>query len=187
MSSPDKYKVMHTSHIHESAAKHVSGSAVYIDDMVEPVGTCHAYLGLSEVAHAKITRLDLKAVVRAKGVICVLTANDIIGANDVSPTGLNDEPVFATDIVQFWGQPIFGVVASTREEARRAAKLAVVEYEPLPALLDIDAANEAGGELVTKPLTLRRGELAAAMENAPLRLKGEMVIGGQDHFYLEGQ
>ena len=187
MSSPDKYKVMHTSHIHESAAKHVSGSAVYIDDMVEPVGTCHAYLGLSEVAHAKITRLDLKAVVRAKGVICVLTANDIVGANDVSPTGLNDEPVFATDIVQFWGQPIFGVVASTRDEARRAAKLAVVEYEPLPALLDIDAAREAGGELVTKPLTLKRGELSTAMENAPLNLKGEMVIGGQDHFYLEGQ
>ncbi len=187
MSLTDKFKVIHSSHVHESAEKHVCGSAVYIDDMVEPARTCHAYLGLSEVAHAKIVRLDLKRVVDAKGVICVLSANDIAGPNDVSPTGLNDEPVFATGVVQFWGQPIFAVVAETREEARRAAKLAIVEYDPLPAVLDIESATKAGGKLVTKPLTLKRGGLKKAMKNAPLRLSGEMKIGGQDHFYLEGQ
>lgn len=180
-------KVIHTSIIHDSAAKHVSGTATYIDDMAEPRGTCHAYLGLSECAHGKITSLDLTAVESADGVICVLLAKDIPGPNDISPTGLNDEPVFAADEVQFWGQPIFGVVAETRDQARRAARLAVVEYEKKPADLNIDAALKNGGSVVTKPLTLQRGDVASAMDKAPNILSGTMEIGGQDHFYLEGQ
>jgi len=179
-------RVTAKSDIHDSAIKHVSGEARYIDDMGEPQGTCHAYLGFSECAHGKITLMDLSAVARAEGVICLLGGNDIIGGNDISPTGLNDEPVFATDRVEFWGQPIFAVVAKTRDQARRAARLAVVEYEELTPVLNIEQAQKNGGELVTKPLTLRLNEVDAALKNSPNRISGKMVIGGQDHFYLEG-
>ncbi|MCF6327174.1 MAG: xanthine dehydrogenase molybdopterin binding subunit [Devosiaceae bacterium] len=174
------------SDIHDSAKKHVLGSAIYIDDIVEPVGTCHAYLGLSECAHGHIKSMDLSEVEKANGVICILGPNDITGPNDISPTGLNDEPVFATKRVEFFGQPIFGVVAKTRDQARRAARLAKVEYETLPHATNIEQAQKNGGELVTKPLTLKRGDVAVAMKAAPLHLSGKMEIGGQDHFYLEG-
>ncbi len=174
------------SDIHDSAEKHVTGRAVYIDDMAEPEGTCHAYLGLSECAHAKIISMDLSAVERADGVICVLDAGDIGGENDISPTGMDDEPIFARGRVEFFGQPLFGVVANTRDQARRAARMVRVEYEELPALLDIGQARAGGGELVTEPLTLERGDVEGAMKKSPNRLKGRMIVGGQDHFYLEG-
>ena len=180
-------KVTHTSVAHDSAEKHVSGRATYIDDMVEPACTCHASLGLSERAHAKIISLDLETVRGAPGVVAVLTEKDIPGHNDISPTGLNDEPVFATDEVQFFGQPLFCVVAETREQARRAARLAKVVYEDLPGALTIAQAEEAGSALVTAPLTLRRSDAEKAMESARHSLSGTMEIGGQDHFYLEGQ
>ncbi len=180
-------EVTHTSVVHDSAEKHVRGCATYIDDMVEPAGTCHACLGLSQRAHAKIISLDLETVRGAPGVIAVLTHKDIPGRNDISPTGLNDEPVFAESEVQFFGQPMFGVVAKTREQARRAASLAKVVYEDLPKALTIRQAETTGSALVTAPLTLRRGDAKKAMKKAQHRLSGTMEIGGQDHFYLEGQ
>ena len=79
---------------HDSAIRHVTGTATYTDDIAEPIGTLHAYLGLSDVAHGRITEMDLEAVRAAPGVVDVLTARDIPGVNDISPTGLNDEPVF---------------------------------------------------------------------------------------------
>ncbi|MCC0031496.1 MAG: xanthine dehydrogenase molybdopterin binding subunit, partial [Brucellaceae bacterium] len=110
---------VHTSQRHDSAHKHVTGTAVYADDEMEPVGTLHAYLGLSEAAHAEIVSVDLSAVERAPGVVGVLTGDDIPGANDVSPTGKHDDPVFAEGKTEFWGQPLFAVVAETRDQARR--------------------------------------------------------------------
>ena len=87
---------------HDSAIKHVTGSAEYCDDIAEPVGTLHAYLGLSTRAHALLRDVDLDAVRAAPGVVGVLTAGDIPGVNDVSPTGRDDEPIFATEKVEFW-------------------------------------------------------------------------------------
>ena len=171
---------------HDSAHKHVSGQAEYTDDIPEPVGTLHAYLGLSEVAHARIVSIDLSAVRAVPGVIGVLMAEDIPGENDVSPTGLHDEPIFATGTVQFLGQPIFAVVAETRDAARRAARLAKVEYEALPHATDVAAARAAGYPNVTAPLKLERGDAASAMQSATHSIKGKMTIGGQDHMYLEG-
>ena len=171
---------------HDSAWKHVSGSATYIDDVAAPAGLLHVYLGISARAHARITRLDLDPVRRAAGVALVLTAADIPGVNDTSPTHRHDEPLLAIGVVEYAGQPLFAVAASTRDEARRAARLAVVEYEDLPALLDVEAAGP-DGKLVTDPLTLTRGDAAAALAKAPHRIVGKMAIGGQDHFYLEGQ
>ncbi|MFC5585152.1 xanthine dehydrogenase molybdopterin binding subunit [Nitratireductor kimnyeongensis] len=171
---------------HDSAHKHVSGEAVYIDDMPEPVGTLHACLGLSEVAHGAITNIDLSKVRAAPGVVTVLTADDIPGENDISPTGLHDEPIFANERVQFFGQPIFAVIADTREAARRAGRLAKINYAEEPALIDIADAG-ADARLVTAPLKLERGDSAAAIAAAPHSIKGQMRVGGQDHFYLEGQ
>ena len=172
---------------HDSATKHVAGRADYIDDLPEPEGTLHCYIGLSERAHAEIVSLDLDAVRSAPGVVGVLTAEDIPGENDVSSVHAHDEPVFATQRVQFWGQPIFAVIAETREAARRASKLARIEYKDLPALLSIEAALDSAKVLVTEPLTLARGDVEAGLANAERRVKGRIGIGGQEHFYLEGQ
>ncbi|WP_323765328.1 xanthine dehydrogenase molybdopterin binding subunit [Marinovum sp.] len=171
---------------HDSAIKHVTGRAEYCDDIAEPVGTLHAYLGVSNVTHAAIRSLDLSAVRDAPGVIGVLTAADIPGANDISPTGRNDEPVFPTDRIEFHGQPLFAVVAETRDAARRAAELAQMEIEALPHALDPVAAIDAGYPHVTDPLKLERGDVAAGFAGAAHRLQGRLNVGGQDHMYLEG-
>ena len=185
--APATASPLHAPRPHDSGPKHVAGAAEYIDDIVEPVGTLHAYLGLSERAHAEIVDLDLEAVRQAPGIIDVLTAADIPGVNDVSPSHLHDEPIFAPGLVQFYGQPMFAVIAETRDLARRASKLARVSYRDLPAALDVEAAIAAGGKLVTSPLKLERGDVAAGMAKAGRRVKGRIAIGGQDHFYLEGQ
>lgn len=171
---------------HDSAHKHVSGTAVYIDDMPEPAGTLHGCLGLADIAHGTITAMDLSAVRVAPGVVAVLTGADVPGENDISPTGRHDEPILTDTLVQFHGQPIFAVIAETREAARRACRLAKVEYDALPFVTDIGALDPLNDKLVTPPLTLKRGDAADAIATAPRRLSGRMRIGGQDHFYLEG-
>ena len=178
---------VHTDQKHESAVKHVTGAAEYTDDIPEPIGTLHAYLGLSTLAHAKINSIDFADVLTAPGVVGILTADDIPGVNDVSPTGLNDEPIFAAGKVEFWGQPIFAVIAETRDAARRAAVLAKVDYTKLPHALDPLQAIKADYPHVTAPLTLQRGDADSALEKSQHRIKGRITVGGQDHMYLEGQ
>jgi len=178
---------VHTDQRHDSAHKHVAGEAIYIDDMPEPAGTLHIGLGLSNVAHGTLTSVDLAAVRAAPGVVDVLTYADVLGENDVSPSGMHDDPVLAEGKVQFHGQPIFAVVATTREQARQAARLAKIEYGELPAVLSIWDLDPENDKQVTTPLTLNRGDAAAAIAAAPRRVKGRMKLGGQDHFYLEGQ
>lgn len=177
----------HSDTIHDSAIKQVQGLADYTDDLNEPAGLLHAYLGLSSCAHGRIASLDLDAVRRSPGVIDVMTAADIPGENDVSPNGKHDDPILADGKVLFWGQPVFAVIAETRDQARRAAAKAKIEYEELPHALDPMAALEADMGYVTEPLTLRRGDADRGMAAAPRRIKGRFAIGGQDHFYLEGQ
>lgn len=172
---------------HESAGLHVSGEAIYIDDMPEPAGLLHACLGLSAEANASIRSMDLAAVRAAPGVVTVLTAADIPGSNDISSTHRNDEPLLATDQVVFHGMPLFAVVAQTRDAARRASLLANVDYDTRPPVVGITEARQHGSRLVTDPLTLARGDVVTALAQSPRRLRGTMAIGGQDHFYLEGQ
>lgn len=176
----------HTDRIHESATKHVTGSADYTDDIALPEGMLHAYLGVSDVAHAKLQGIDYTDVLTTSGVVGILTAEDVPGVNDISPTGLNDEPLFPTDLIQFHGQPLFAVIAETRDIARRAAQKAKINYEVLPHALDPIAAQDAGYPHVTAPLKLERGDVGPALENAPNRVQGRMTVGGQDHMYLEG-
>ena len=176
---------VHTPEKHDSAEKHVTGRAEYADDIAAPEGTLHAALGLSTVARGRIKNLDLSEVAAFPGVVGVLTAKDIPGVNDVSSTGRHDDPVFAEEEIAFHGQPVFAVIAETRDAARRAAKKARIDIEELPHVVDVADALEAGYPNVTEPLTLQRGDAAAALESAPHRLKGTMRVGGQDHFYLE--
>ncbi|MEQ8481716.1 MAG: xanthine dehydrogenase molybdopterin binding subunit [Hoeflea sp.] len=176
----------HTPRQHDSAHKHVTGSADYIDDMPMPAGALHGYLGLSARAHARILSMDLEPVRNAPGVVAVLTGADVPGVNDISPSGRDDEPVLATGEVLFHGQPVFAVIAETRDQARRAAQLAVIDYEDLPHVTDVRAAIDANYPFVTDPLKLERGDVETGLADSPRRLKGAMRIGGQDHFYLEG-
>ena len=170
---------------HDSAAKHVAGAAIYIDDIPEPPGTLHLCIAMSERAHARVTKLDVSKVAEASGVACVLTAKDIPGVNDVSPI-FGDDPLFADGEVQYFGQSLFAVAAENVAQARAAAKLAVIEYADLPAALTIAEARAANLEF-EEPQIMERGDFAAALTSAPHRLQGKLAIGGQDHFYLEGQ
>ena len=175
----------HSDLAHDSAVKHVSGRAEYIDDIAEPKGTLHAYLGFSTIAHGTVKTLDLSAVRASKGVVDVLTADDLIGKNDISPTGKDDEPIISAGKIMFHGQPIFAVLAETRLLARRAALLAKITYNEHPAAIDV--LDAAASDLVTEPLTLQRGDAAIALKKSKNRITQTMRIGGQDHFYLEGQ
>lgn len=176
---------MHQSLRHDSAHKHVAGSAEYIDDIPEPAGLLHGALGMSDRAHAEILSVDLSAVKAYPGVVSVLTAKDVPGVNDVSSGGRHDEPLLADDKVEFHGQPVFAVIAETRDAARRAARLAKIEYRDLPFWTDVDAALANEAPLVTPGMVLKRGEPEAELDKAEHRLTGSMRIGGQEHFYLE--
>ncbi len=170
---------------HESAALHVLGEAHYTDDLPEVQGTLHAALGLSQKAHATIRALDLSEVQSSRGVVAIYTAKDIPGTNDCGPI-IHDDPILADGLVQYIGQPMFLVVADTHDNARRAARLAKVEYEELPTILTPQEAKKAQS-YVLPPMRLTRGDVKHAFERAPHRLKGELHVGGQEQFYLEGQ
>ncbi|MCS0582217.1 xanthine dehydrogenase molybdopterin binding subunit [Massilia pinisoli] len=170
---------------HESARLHVLGQADYTDDIAEVRGTLHAALGLSSKAHARILDIDFADVLSSRGVRAVLTAKDIPGTNDCGPI-IHDDPILADGLVQYIGQPIFVVVADSHDLARRAAKKAKVTYEELPAILTPQAAR-AAGSYVLPPMRLTRGDAETAFERAPLRVQGELYVGGQEQFYLEGQ
>ncbi len=170
---------------HESARLHVTGRARYLDDIDLPAGTLHAALGISPVAHGRLVGLDLQAVRDSAGVIDVITAADLPGANQCGPV-LDDDPILAESELVYAGQPVFAVLATSHDLARRAARKAKWNIDPLPAILDIRTAL-AEQSFVLPTQTLVRGEPHAALERCPLRRTGSVSIGGQDHFYLEGQ
>ncbi len=171
---------------HDSAVKHVTGEARYIDDLPEPEGTLHLFIAQSQRAHARVTRLDVSRTRIAAGVVAVLTVADIPGVNDLAPTPTHDDPMFADGLVQYHGQALFAVAAKTLAQARAAAALAVVSYEERPAIITIGQALAARSYL-EPPYVMARGDVDAAIAAAPMRLEGRMEIGGQEHFYLEGQ
>ena len=174
-----------TSLPHESAHLHVSGGARYADDVPEPAGTLHAAFGLSPHAHARINAIDLAAVRAYPGVTAVLTHADIPGHNNYGGI-VHDDPLLAEGLVQYHGQPVFLVLANSHHTARRAARLARIDYAVLPAVLSIEAAL-AQQSFIAPPRAITRGDAAAALTRAPHRITGRTRCGGQDHFYLEGQ
>ena len=170
---------------HDSGAKHVQGSAEYIDDMLEPAGTLHIALGGSPVARGAIRHVDLADVLSMPGVVTVITAAHIPGKNDISPAHA-DEPVFAHDRVDYHNQPIFAVVATTRDVARRAALCGKIEIAVEKPNVSVEQGR-ASGERVLPDYAFVGGDAGKAIADAPFRLSGAMHIGGQEHFYLEGQ
>ena len=169
---------------HESAHLHVSGKANYVDDIPEVEGTLYAGLGLAEIAHGKIINMDLSAVWQAEGVVSVLTGIELLH-NNCGPV-VADEPIIATDTVSFFGQVIFVVVAKTYQQAQQASRLAKVTYEALEPILTIEQAI-ARQSWILPPVQLTAGDANAKLAVAPYRLQGMAQVGGQEHFYLEGQ
>ncbi|WP_120503575.1 xanthine dehydrogenase molybdopterin binding subunit [Sulfitobacter mediterraneus] len=171
---------------HDAARLHVTGAARYVDDIPTPQGTLHLAFGLSTVAAGRITAMDLSAVADAPGVVRVLTADDLAHDCDVSPSN-HDEPLLADGRVHYVGQPIFLVIATSHLAARKAAKLGRIEIAEDTPILTIEAALAADARFEDGPRIYQKGEPDAALEDAPMRLSGRIEMGGQEHFYLEGQ
>jgi xanthine dehydrogenase large subunit len=170
---------------HDSAFKHVQGAADYIDDIREPEGTLHVAVGGSPAARGRIVRIDLGKARAFPGVHAVITASNVPGKNDISPANA-DEPVFAAGHVLFHGQPVFAVIAATRDIARRAAALAVIEIDRERPHVTVEQGL-GSGETVLPDYAFVGGDADAVIGKAPHRLNGVFHIGGQEHFYLEGQ
>ena len=170
---------------HDSAPLHVTGQARYVDDVPLPQGALHLAFGLSTEAHADITALDLTQVRAAPGVVAVFSAENLPDMPDVSPT-VHDEPLLAVGKVHYAGQPVFLVVAQSHLHARKAARLAKITYAPLPALLTVEQALAANSRFEQGPIVWSRGDVAD-MAKAAVVVEGEFEVGGQEHFYLEGQ
>ena len=170
---------------HESAVGHVTGRAVYTDEQLPPIGLTCLYPVQATHAHARILRIDTAAAQGSPGVLAVLTAADIQGANQTGPIK-HDEPLLPDQEVSYFGQVLAWVVAEDEVSARAAAARVIVDYAPLPALLQLDQAI-ASDSFHGPPYTISRGDTGKALAKAPLTLSGELTIGGQDHFYLETQ
>jgi xanthine dehydrogenase large subunit len=169
---------------HDSARLHVSGRAAYTDDLPEPRDLLHVAVGMSSKARARLRSVDLGNVLAAEGVVGVCRAEDIPGENNCGPI-VHDEQIFATETVEYAGQAIFAVAAGTAEQARKAARLANIDYEELEPILDPLTAVERGS-FVLPSERLTRGDPDAAISEAPRRLQRRITTGGQDQFYLEG-
>ena len=172
-------------HAHESARAQVAGSAHYIDDLPEVKGTLYAAPILSTVAHGRLESVDTQAALQLAGVHGVVLAQDIPG-DPVLAAFAHDEPVFAQTTVQHIGQVIGLVVADSVMQARRAARQVKLGITTLPAILTVRDAL-AAESYVLPPVHVRRGDAAQALAQAPHRLQGRLEVGGQEHFYLEGQ
>jgi xanthine dehydrogenase large subunit len=171
---------------HDAARLHVTGAARYVDDIPTPSGTLHLAFGLSKVARGRVRAVDLEAVRAATGVVAVLTAADLPFANDVSPSN-HDEPLLADGTVHYVGQPVFMVVADSHLAARAAARLGLVEIEEEAPMLTIDQALAANSRFEEGPRIYGKGDIKTALAKATTCLTGRIEIGGQEHFYLEGQ
>ena len=171
---------------HDSALWHVQGTARFIDDIPEPAALVHVAPGYAaHAARGRITALDLDAVRAAPGVVAVLTAADIPGRNDCSPV-FGDDPILAEDRIAFHGQVVFAVAALSRDEARRACRQARITVEEETPRVSVEAGL-ASGETVLPDYQFLRGEPLADMKRARHTASGSLHVGGQEHFYLEGQ
>ena len=179
------YNYIHKNTAHDSSHLHVSGQAIYIDDIREPEGTLYAYIFQSTVASATITLLNIEAVKSSQGVAAVVTADDIIGINNSGPV-IKDEPLLTSDKVEFIGQPIFAVAADTVLNAYLAAQKVEIHFQEHQPILSIEEAIEKKSFL-GEPALIKRGNVEESFKECTHILHREYILGGQDHFYLEGQ
>ncbi|MCE8525011.1 xanthine dehydrogenase molybdopterin binding subunit [Ruegeria pomeroyi] len=171
---------------HDAAPLHVAGTARYVDDIPTPRDTLHLAFGLSTIAKGRITAMNLEEVKRAPGVVRVMVADDLPFANDVSPSA-HDEPLLSDGTVHYVGQPIFVVVATSHLAARKAVRRARIDYAEEPAILTIEQALAADSRFEDGPRIYEKGDAEAAIAGAAHVIEGTFELGGQEHFYLEGQ
>jgi len=170
---------------HDSASKHVSGYAIYTDDIKEPYGTLHGAIGYSKKAHAIIKKIDLSEVRKSEGVISIIGHNDIPGRNDVGPV-FDGDPIFPSKKVEYYGQPLFAVAATSTELARRAVIKAKISYKDLKPIVTIQEALSKK-KFIFKGKKIKRGNPSEKISKSKNYLKGNFTTGSQEHFYLEGQ
>ena len=183
MDGGDIRGAVHTNMRHDSAVKHVTGRAIYIDDMPVPQHCQETALVLSPYAYARIVSIDISQAVGMPGVSAVVSAKDIEGKNDIAPV-FSDEPLLAEGTADYAGMPVAAVAADTYDQALAAARLIKVEYEELEPVLSIEEAWEKGQFTYTPPKIVF-GDAEATIEKSPRTISGEVRCGGQDHFYLE--
>ena len=171
--------------IHDSGKKHVSGFAEYTDDITEPLNTLYGAIGWSKKAHAKIKKIDLENVKNSEGVEAVVTYLDIPGRNDVGPV-FDGDPIFPKTKVEYFGQPLFAVAATSTEFARKAVLKAKVIYQDLTPIVTIEEALKKNN-LLFEPRKIKKGEPDNKISKSKNKLKGKFNTGSQEHFYLEGQ
>ncbi|MDG1470444.1 MAG: xanthine dehydrogenase molybdopterin binding subunit [Ascidiaceihabitans sp.] len=171
---------------HDAAALHVSGQARYVDDIPTPSGTLHLAFGTSPVACGTLNEIDLDAVRSAPGVVDVLVAADLPHENDVSPSA-HDEPLLAMDTLAYVGQPICLIVATSHGAARAAARIAKYNISEGAPIFTIEDALAANARFEDGPRVYGRGDVSGALESSPQTVSGTIHLGGQEHFYLEGQ
>ena len=171
---------------HDAAQLHVTGAARYVDDIPAPRDTLHLAFGISTHASGTLNAMNLEKVKSAPGVLNVLTAQDLAHDADTSPSN-HDEPLLATDRVHFAGQPLFLVIAASHLAARHAAQLGEIDITPMPPILSIEQALAANSRFEEGPRIYQKGDAAEALQSAAQTLSGSINVGGQEHFYLEGQ
>ncbi len=164
---------------------HIRGTSRYIDDMADPAGLLHAAAVTSPLPHARLVSIDPSQTLDLPGVVAVMTAGDIPGANQIGGI-IQDEELFAETAVHFIGQPVAVVVAETSHQARAGARSCALELEELPAIFDAREAA-AAGELITAQRTLENGDVDAAWDNCDVIVEGSAETAGQEHLYLETQ
>ena len=170
---------------HESGVKHVSGYAHYTDDIPEPEGTLYGAIGWSKKTHAIIKKIDLREVWESEGVVSVVTSEDIPGRNDVGPV-YDGDPIFPPQKVEYFGQPLFAVAATSTELARKAVLKAKINYKSLKSVIQIKDALKKK-LFVLKGQKIKKGDPSKKIRNAKNYLKNSFTLGSQEHFYLEGQ
>lgn len=171
---------------HDAARLHVTGAARYVDDIPTPANALHLAFGKSTIARGQISALNLDEVKSAPGIVAVLVADDLPFANDVSPSA-HDEPMLSDGSVHYVGQPIFLVVATSHLAARKAATMGQIEYVEETPILTIEEALAADTRFEEGPRIYEKGDAEAAIKGAARVVEGLFEIGGQEHFYLEGQ
>ena len=171
---------------HDGALLHVTGAARYVDDIALPTNAVHLAFGLAQIAHGTIDQIDLSEVRAAAGVVAVYGPDDIDPMPDCSPSA-HDEPLLAQDLVHYLGQPVFMVAATSHLAARKAVVLAKITYQECDAILTIDQALAANSRFETGPIIWQKGDAKSAIEGALHQVSGSFEVGGQEHFYLEGQ
>ncbi len=171
---------------HDAAPLHVTGQARYVDDIPVPADCLHLAFGLSDIACGRISSIDLSAVRAAPGVVAVIAGTDLAEIPDCSPSN-HDEPLLSDGAIHFLGQPVFLVAATSHLAARKAARLARITYDETSPILTIEAALAANARFEDGPRIYEKGDIDQALTRAAHVIEGQIEMGGQEHFYLEGQ